>query len=324
MTKIAVAGGGSIGLLLAGRIALAGKPVTVWTRAEAQARALAASGVAVCGASGETIGIAPVTAMTLDQAQAERDPAHVVLLAVKQTALSQAFLDALRAAVPPGAAVAAFCNGLGHTERLAAALPGRHLLAAVTTEGARRTGPAAVRHTGSGNTWLGDAPLFDGTARDAAVPADPAKLQIVEKVLKEAGFTAIVSNDMAERMLRKLLSNAVINPLTALLRVPNGQLTATRDRLRLMRTLFDETVPVLRQYGLPNDPALWDELLDVCARTAANRSSMLQDVEAGRPTEIGAINGAVSRLARQAGLPAPWNGGLTALIEAIPGDGGDV
>lgn len=309
-------------MLLAGKMALGGLPVTVWTRGEAQARALAETGIAVRGAAGEPIGSARVSAAPLDRAG--EAPAELVLLAVKQPALTPELLARLAEAAPPGAAVAAFCNGIGHTDRLAAALPGRHLIAAVTTEGATRVDPVTVRHTGAGTTWLGDAPLFEAGASRREAAAGGAGLRLAEKVLKQAGFTAFVSNDMTERMLRKLLSNAVINPLTALLRIPNGQLPATDERLALMRTLFDETVPVLRRYGLRDDPGLWDELLDICARTAANRSSMLQDAEAGRPTEIGAINGAVARLARQAGLPAPWNGKLTALIEAIPGDGGDV
>ncbi|MBB6695426.1 2-dehydropantoate 2-reductase [Cohnella xylanilytica] len=348
MNPIAVMGGGSLGLLLAGRLGAAGTPVELWTRSEEQAERLRREGVAVLEAEGGAAGAgsgsgddasdragaselavrakptaaaaAPVAAMPFGRGGAPRRA--TVLLAVKQTALTDELLEALSRILAPGSALVCFCNGVGHVERLAEALPGIGLAAAVTTEGALRTDGRTVVHTGKGVTWLGPAPRFDAIpVRDAAMPS-PDAMRDIENRLQQAGFTVSLSNNMAERMLRKLLINAVVNPLTALLRVRNGELAATPERLALMRELHGETADILRRCGLPReeelpDGELWDELLDVCARTAANRSSMLQDAMAGRPNEIDAINGAVVRIAKRLGTPAPWNEKIAALARAI-------
>lgn len=317
MANMQIIGGGAIGLLLAGRLAASGIRVCVRTRTRAQAEALASGGVTVLSALGSADVRARVDAAALDDAAAV--PAGDALLAVKQTALTPDFMDRLDAALPPGASITAFCNGIGHTDLLAACLPGRRLYAAVTTEASLRIDATTVRHTGRGEIRLGCAPLFerDGAAFASGEESEAAR---VAAMLKQAGFSATLSNDMAERMLRKLLSNAVVNPLTALLRVPNGALVRTPERTALMRSLFEETLTVLEACGLPRDARLWDELLELCARTAANRSSMLQDVLAGRPTEIGAINGAVVRLAARHGADAPYNESLVALVSAMRGD----
>ncbi|MDI4646573.1 ketopantoate reductase family protein [Cohnella hashimotonis] len=317
MASIQIIGGGAIGLLLAGRLAASGVRVCVRTRTRAQADELAALGVTVQSSLGEADVRADVDAAALDDEGA--GPVSDTLLAVKQTALTPAFLYRLGTVLPPGASVTAFCNGIGHTDLLAAHLPGRSLFAAVTTEGALRVGTTTVRHTGRGEIRLGPAPLFEPVSADITA-GDINVVAPLASMLKQAGFSATLSNDMAQRMLRKLLGNAVVNPLTSLLRVRNGELVRTPERIALMRTLFDETLSVLEALGLERTEGLWEELLDLCARTAANRSSMLQDVLAGRPTEIGAINGAVTRLAAQHGADAPYNESLVALVSAMRGE----
>jgi len=312
--SIAIAGGGSLGLLLAGKLNAAGCPAELWTRSEEQAERIRREGVTVIDEATGTRTTADVKAVPLEKAAPRNDIA--VLLTVKQTALTPPFLARLKDLLPKEHTLAVFCNGIGHFDKLKAAIPDAELAAAVTTEAALRSGPATVRHTGKGHIWLGRATLFDEWPPAYAESPDSDRMQYIESRLKPAGFTVSMSNDMTERMLRKLLINAVINPLTALLRIRNGELTSTPARLALMRQLYDETESILRGYGLEAGPH-WEELLEVCDRTAANRSSMLQDISAGRDTEIEAINGAVGRLAERLGLSASWNVKLTALVKAI-------
>lgn len=317
MASIQIIGGGAIGLLLAGRLAAAGTRVCVRTRTRAQADALAADGVTVQSALGEAQIRARVDAVSLEDSWAA--PPGDMLLAVKQTVLTSDFLERLAASTPPGTSLTAFCNGIGHTDLLARRLPDRRIYAAVTTEASLRIDATTVRHTGRGDIRLGRAPLFE-SHDDALAAGEEREAARVAALLNQAGFSASLSNDMAERMLRKLLNNAVINPLTALLRVPNGALVRTPERRSLMRALFDETLSVLEAGGLRRDERMWMDLLDLCERTAANRSSMLQDVLAGRPTEIRAINGAVARMAARLGVAAPYNESLASLIAALGGD----
>ena len=221
-------------------------------------------------------------------------------------------------------------------EKLAVRLPGVPLYAAVTTEGALRVGPASVRLTGKGRTVIGPYPAAgsrdangtggahapDGSRSPDAMPPSVAEKRqnLLVDTLAAAGIEAVLSNNIMEHVYGKLLVNAVVNPLTALFRVKNGDLPADPVRFGIMKALFRETLAVLAASGMRTDGGEWDRLLDVIRRTAENRSSMLADVEAGRRTEIDAINGGVVRLARQAGVAAPLNAAVAALIGAIGPD----
>jgi len=137
MERTIVMGGGALGLLLAARLAAAGVPVQVWTRTEEQARAIARFGIGL-----EEEGrrrVVPVEACAFGDARAGEP--GLVLMALKQTALTEELLKALGRKLAVGSVVALFQNGVGHAERFADALPGRRILAAVTTEGALRNGP---------------------------------------------------------------------------------------------------------------------------------------------------------------------------------------
>ncbi|WP_219637801.1 ketopantoate reductase family protein [Cohnella sp. CFH 77786] len=313
MHRLAVMGGGSLGLLLAGKLAAAGLPAELWTRTEEQAARIAESGLTLEERDG-SVAVRRIEAVPFEEVTPGFD--GIVLIALKQTSMDGRLLRTLGRKLGMNAGTVLFQNGIGHVERVSGALPGRRLLAAVTTEAALRSGPSSVRHTGSGETWIGEwEPL--SAASDKNGMAD--LISGVEQALKKAGFSASVSNEIRERMLRKLLINAVVNPLTALWRVPNGELTATPERRLAMDALFRETAGVLRQNGLhgAKDSELWEDVLRVCRATAANRSSMLQDVTAGRETEIDALNGAVCRMAAASGRDAPWNAAVTALVKAI-------
>ncbi|TJY43387.1 2-dehydropantoate 2-reductase [Cohnella pontilimi] len=312
MTEIAVMGGGALGMLLAGKLGAAGCDVVLWTRSEDQAGTINREGITVESAASELKHVVPVRAIPLREVK----PGYRgnVLLTVKQTAVGPALLEFLAKTLAEDGAVTLFQNGVGHVEPAAAALPGRRLLAAVTTEGALRTGTASVRHTGSGQTWIGSP---SGAAGEAAGSAEHDETLI--QMMEQAGFSVFMSNNIRERMLRKLLINAVINPLTAIWRVTNGELTATSGRQAVMEALFRETAHILQRTGLSGTDSseLWNSVLAVCSATSANRSSMLQDVLNGRETEIDALNGAVCRLAESAKIEAPLNAALTVLVKGI-------
>lgn len=300
-------------MLLSAKLALSGQDVTLWTRTEGQAKLIGEQGVGL-----ETLadsGRLNVRLRAAPFAEARQGEAGLVLVAVKQTALTEELLRRMSRVAAQDAAVVLFQNGVGHFGRVQAALPGRTLLSAVTTEGALRTGPASVQHTGEGETWIGSE-----TAHPNASDQLGMAMSVVKLMMEKAGFSAFLSNEIRQRILRKLLINAVINPLTAIWRVTNGELPNSPDRLNVMQALFRETVHILRRYGglqEVSDAELWETVLEVCAATSANRSSMLQDVLAGRPTEIDAMNGQICRMASAIGEPSPWNETLTTLVKAI-------
>lgn len=146
---------------------------------------------------------------------------------------------------------------------------------------------------------------------------------------------ALVSpSEVRQAQLRKLVVNSVINPLTALLGCKNGQVLASKEGRDLMDLLLKEAGPIVRAL-LPDpsnetvrrafsDEALRDLVVAVAGQTAENTSSMLQDVRAGRKTEIAYINGYLVSEGKRLGLPCDHHAGLVERIVArSPGPGSD-
>jgi 2-dehydropantoate 2-reductase len=202
-------------------------------------------------------------------------------------------------------------NGIGNREILAAALGERHVGQGVTALGATLLAPGRVRHAGQGPTTFGTAPDRPGMAALAGL-------------FNASGLPAELSDDLDALVWGKLVVNAGINALTALLRIPNGVLARAPAARALVEPTVAEAVAVARARGirLPDaDPLA--HVLAVAEATGANRSSMLQDVLRGSPTEIATINGAIVREGRRLGVPTPVNQLLTELVAALDATAGE-
>ena len=201
-------------------------------------------------------------------------------------------------------AVLSLQNGMGNEETLAAHL-GCPVLAGTATYGAVRPEPGAVECTGVGRIVLG--------AREGGPSAVADR---VGAAFADAGLDAAVATDMPRRLWEKLAVNAGINATTALGRVENGALLdgPARD---IALEAARETARVARSSGVELDDADAARAVErVAAATAANISSMHQDVRAERRTEVGAINGYVSTRARETDVAVPTNRTLTGLLRA--------
>jgi len=145
----------------------------------------------------------------------------------------------------------------------------------------------------------------------------PPGFEILGKYLRKAGFQARVTRDIHAARLRKLLANVCLNPVSALFRVRNGALREPPYAI-LAEVLAGEAAPVLRAEGLavtPRDAVLG--VMEVARTTARNRSSMLQDLLAGRCTENDHLTGALLRLARKHGLAVPTHAAFHRLIRVM-------
>jgi 2-dehydropantoate 2-reductase len=143
-------------------------------------------------------------------------------------------------------------------------------------------------------------------------------LSPIEAALKSAKFNVEVVEDAQSLIWGKLVINAAINPLTALLRIPNGELLAHRSARDLMRALASEAAQVAEaeKVHLPfPDSVIAAE--EVAIKTAANHSSMLQDVLRGAPTEIDAICGAVVKAGQKHNIDTPVNWACWKLVSAL-------
>ena len=193
-------------------------------------------------------------------------------------------------------------NGLGNDEILKNTLGGDRVALGVTTVGARMLEPGQVQFTGNGKIFLGDHPRLE---------------QMVER-LDNAGFQVEVVANPASLLWGKLMINAAINPLTGLLRIPNGELLERSAAREIMVQAALEVSQVAASLGITlpyTDPVAAVE--QVARSTSANFSSMLQDVLRGATTEIEAINGAVVREAKRLGMQAPVNHVLWMLVKSL-------
>lgn len=321
--KLVCIGAGSVGLLLTAKLAASGTDIALVARSQRQAERLAASGLWLEDASGERnvpVSVLPSFEHIVRCAESVAEaalggPPDWILLTVKQQHLTEPLLSFVGKLAGDRADVLCFQNGIGHTDKIAAVVGPERVHVAVTTEGAKRLAPERVAHTGNGTTWIGAAYPTEAM-REAESRHDGGKLENLREALEKAGFSPLLSNQMKEIVWNKLLINSVINPLTALLRIPNGQLPATDDRRRLMRALLDEGLALARALNVRTSGDVWEQIIGVCAATAANSSSMLQDLSEGRSTEIDWINGAMLAAAAERNVPMPVNETIYRLVKS--------
>lgn len=297
-------GTGALASLFAARLAAAGVRVTMLGSWPEGLAALREHGVRLveAGPSGMVPSGSerawPVRAVA-DPAACRGIPYALVLVKAWQTARAG---RQLAVCLPADGLVLTLQNGWGNRETLEQVLGPQRVALGITTLGATLLAPGVVRAGGQGPVTLGSHP----------------RLQPLAELLAAAGCDVRTADDVAGLAWGKLVINAAINPLTALLRLPNGELLQRPDARRLMGLAAAEAAAVGLAQGLNlpfDDPVAAAE--DVARRTAANHSSMYQDVQRGRPTEIDAICGAVAQAGERVGVPAPVNRTLWLLVRAL-------
>ncbi len=198
-------------------------------------------------------------------------------------------------------------NGLGNFEILREAVGGARAAVGVIYVGARLDEQNKLLATGPGRIELG---ATDGTGNH--------DLEELAGLLADGGMTVTVPADPWPSVWRKVATNAAVNPTTALLGRVNSELLNDAAAARIADALAREVARVATASGvlMPEDDAVkwWRDMAQL---TGANRSSMLQDVEAKRATEIDAICGAVYREGQRRGVEAPLNQAMTLLVSAL-------
>lgn len=300
--KIAIIGSGAMGSLFGGKLSIAGHDVVLYDIYKEHVDAINAVGLSIeDAATGQSVVARP---------RASDDPsavkgADVFVVFVKSTTTEKAAAQFKSFASPTTIAVT-LQNGLGNEAILRKHFGDHGAAAGVTSQGATFLGPGKIRHAGKGPTHLG---MADG---------DNRRLEPLVKALGEAGFEAHVSADVQSMIWSKLIVNVGINAITALSGLPNGQILDYDELKEVMADVVAETQKVAAARGIELSHA--DPLAtvqDVCRKTAANKSSMLQDVLNKRETEIDFINGAIVREADALGIPVPANLTLTRLVKAL-------
>lgn len=242
--------------------------------------------------------------------QSLQSPIQRLLVCTK----AQHTLDAIAtiaSKLAPDAIVILLQNGMGvrellQRELLRDELAGVTVLHALSTEGAFRTERFHVTHAGFGETAIGSV--------------DPAQQKIVQRVVQSLQCERpIVSvDDIEYRLWLKLAVNSVINPLTALNRCRNGELLQQENIDATVSQLCEELTPIAHAERIDiSAEKMRDEVYRVIRATALNKSSMLQDIEAGRTSEIDFINGFIVRRAKKHKLPCALHERLLNAVLAL-------
>lgn len=227
----------------------------------------------------------------------------VVLVTVKSYDLDEA-LDAVLPVLREGTALIVVQNGLGMID-LPDRVQGAKVFLGVASFGVTYVGPGEVRFAGEGSLRIGAREGEEGSIRWVGM-------------FQSSGVEAEVSPDIVRDAWRKAVINSVINPITALVRRPNGHLLDAPELRDLGEGLFEESMGIAVGGGaLPAGDLDFQDVERVIMATAGNRSSMLQDVERGRRTEVDAINGAFLNRGRALGLSVIYNSAVSALIHGL-------
>ena len=295
-TQVGIIGAGAMGTLFGFHLAKQ-CDVRVLERNPELSAAIARDGLAVNDA--------PPRRVTVAENPRDLYGSRVFFLFVKA-------VDTLRALRPfagelhPGAPVVSLQNGVGNEDAIKTALGGEvPVVLGITTESSQSVGPGRVRITGEGHSILG------------STSAAPATSRMVADLLIHSGLQASVVYDIRPHLWGKLVANAAINALSALLDCEAGAIPNDPNAARVAEVLAEEAASVAAALKI-NLPFVspWQYVTDVIALGADAKSSMAYDLETGHPSEIDHINGAVAAFGRRTGTPTPYNEAMLRLIKA--------
>ncbi len=157
-----------------------------------------------------------------------------------------------------------------------------------------------------------------GRGKNILTSFDPSKdLSLIEKIFKHAGFDVEVCKDAFAVLYRKLFINAVINPITTILRVKNGELIRNQYASALASEVFSEIKQIAKALNLKDHETLKTRIFKTLETTADNKSSMLQDIEWKRQTEVDDILGYTLHLAAEYNISTPKLKNIYLIIKAL-------
>jgi len=316
--KFLIAGAGAIGAYMGACMARAGQDVTLFARGP-HLRAMQEHGVRVKSVDGD-FDAHPKIAASLEDV----GPVDVVFLGVKAHGLTQ-LAPQLKPVLGPATAVVGTQNGIPwwffqgwggehqgmHLERvdpggaIAAAIEPRRVLGSIVYFATDIIEPGVVRHTEGNRISLGEP---DGTRSDRS-------RQIAEALIA-AGLRCPVTTRIRQEIWVKILGNVAFNPISALTGATLVQMARDPDVNALVRRIMEETIAVGAKLGL-EVPITIDQRIAGAEKVGEHKTSMLQDLEAGRPIELEAVVGAVVELSDRLNVPMPHTRAVYACTKLL-------
>ena len=300
--KIAVVGAGAMGSLFGALLSEAGNDVWLYDVWPEHVQTITERGLHVEREAKTRVVKLNATTNATDIGHAE-----LIIFFVKSTQTRRASETARDLAGSDGS-VLTLQNGMGNADIISEFIDPARIFAGTTSHGATLLEAGSIRHAGVGpttiGTWAASEKGFENARREA-------------EFLTRAGIDTDAVENVHSVVWNKLLINIGINAITALTGIKNGQLLDLECTRDISRAAVLEAMAVARALGVDvNDEAV-EHVFNVAQATAINRSSMGQDIDNKRQTEISAINGYIVREANNLGIDAPVNQTLTALVETL-------
>jgi 2-dehydropantoate 2-reductase len=297
--KIAIVGTGAMGSLFGGRLSQAGHQVMLYDINREHVETIQKDGLVIEDLASGKQEVCRPGATT----QAEDLRVAEILIIFVKSAATEIVARQFSAIAGDATLAVTMQNGLGNEAILKKHFGEQRTTAGVTSQGATFLGPGRIRHAGQGPTHLG---MSD---------RNNEKLKDFVDALNQAGLDTELVENIDDLIWSKLIINVGINALTALTGLPNGRLLDFPDCKALMADLVAEAVRVAEKRGVHlTYPDPLEMVYTVAEQTGGNRSSMLQDFDRKRQSEINFINGAIVREAGILGLEVPVNRAVTRLV----------
>ncbi len=300
--KIAVIGAGAMGSLFGAMLAGADNEIWLYDVWQEHVETINREGLSI-----EREGQTRLVRLNATTEPDQLGRADLTIIFVKSTQTQTAAKTAQQIAGSDGS-VMTLQNGMGNADLIAKVVEPDRILAGTTSHGATMLGAGSIRHAGIGATTIGTWAATEQGRQRAGQFAD---------FFNQAGIETEAVDDVRSVVWNKLLINIGINAITALSGIKNGQILDLEITRKLSRTAVKEAMTVARAKEIKIKEDAVDIVFKVAEATAVNRSSMGQDVDNKRQTEIAAINGFIVREAKKLGIEAPVNLALTALIQTL-------
>jgi len=300
--KTAIVGAGAMGSLFGALLSEAGNDVWLYDVWHEHVDAINRKGLQI-----EREGVTREARIPATTDPGKIDRTELVILFVKSTQTETASGIARQLAGDTGS-VLTLQNGMGNADIIAEYIDPERILAGTTSHGATLLEAGSIRHAGVGPTTLGAWSTTETGFENARRVAD---------FFTTAGIETKAVEDVHSVVWNKLLINIGINAITALSGIKNGRLPDLECTRDISRAAVEEAMTLARAVGVQINEDAVEHVLKVAQATAANRSSMGQDVDNRRQTEISTINGYIVREANKHGIDVPVNRTLTGLVETL-------
>lgn len=304
--RIVIVGSGAIGRLFGSFLIQGGSEVTLIDIDQSILGALREKGIGLLEKDEEqpdNAGAFPVQAL---HSAASLSEADLVLLLVKSQATRAAVQDVAHL-INDDCPLLCIQTGLGNLEVARAIVPEKNILLGITYMSGIALSDARVRKGPHATTFVGE---LDGSFSP--------RLEIIKELFCRSGLETQMVKRIVSRLWSKVIIYSAINPVSAILQVPNGSLVSRTESITLMKRLLDEGIAVAGAHGIELvHPDLYEVLFESCEKSASNLSSMLQDILNETATEIDAQNGAIARYGEEHGVSVPTHRTMVELIKLL-------